>query len=90
MDNGFGDLEPVIVGRKITVHDIAGLVVLGQSSVEWVAENYDLTLAQIHAALAYYYDHQAQIDREMQEAAALAAQVGRPLDETIARLKAKP
>jgi hypothetical protein len=36
------------------------------------------SLAQIHAALSYYYDHQAEydaeIDRSLQEAKALAAQ----------------
>jgi uncharacterized protein (DUF433 family) len=39
-----------------------------------------LSLAQIHAALAYYYDHQpefdAQIKRDQQEVEALAAQAG--------------
>jgi uncharacterized protein (DUF433 family) len=39
-----------------------------------------LSLAQIHAALAYYYDHQAEFDAQMardtQEAEALRAQAG--------------
>ena len=40
----------------------------------------DLSLAQIHAALSYYYDHQqafdAAIERQLQEVEALAAQAG--------------
>jgi uncharacterized protein (DUF433 family) len=40
----------------------------------------DLSLAQIHAALSYYYDHQAEIDaeieRQVREVEALAAQAG--------------
>jgi uncharacterized protein (DUF433 family) len=40
--------------------------------------HYDLSLAQIHAALAYYYDHRAEFDAEMkrqlQEAEQLRAQ----------------
>jgi uncharacterized protein (DUF433 family) len=39
-----------------------------------------LSLAQIHAALAYYYDHQAEFDgliaRDTQEVEALRAQAG--------------
>lgn len=39
-----------------------------------------LSLAQIHAALAYYYDHQAEFDAQMardtQEVEALRAQAG--------------
>lgn len=38
----------------------------------------DLSLAQIHAALSYYYDHQrafdAEIERQLQEVEALAVQ----------------
>jgi len=41
-------------------------------------EHPDLSLAQIHAALSYYYDHQTEIDaeieRQVQEIDALAAQ----------------
>jgi uncharacterized protein (DUF433 family) len=39
-----------------------------------------LSLAQIHAALAYYYDHQAALDqaieRQLQQVDALAARAG--------------
>lgn len=39
-----------------------------------------LSLAQIHAALSYYYDHQASLDtaieRQLQRADALAARTG--------------
>lgn len=30
-----------------------------------IAEEYDLTLAEVHAALAYYHDHRPEIDRAM-------------------------
>ena len=40
----------------------------------------DLSLAQIHAALSYYYDHQqafdAEIERQLREVEAMAAQAG--------------
>jgi uncharacterized protein (DUF433 family) len=40
----------------------------------------DLSLAQIHAALSYYYDHQqafdAEIERQLRDVEAMAAQAG--------------
>ena len=32
-------------------------------SLEQIVAKYDLSFADVHAALAYYYDHQAEIDR---------------------------
>jgi hypothetical protein len=31
-------------------------------SVDEIVKDYDLSHAQVHAALAYYYDHRAEID----------------------------
>ena len=49
----------------------------GSSPEEMHFQYPHLSLAQIHAALAYYYDHQAELDAEIQrrwrEAGALAA-----------------
>ena len=51
-----------IAGRRITVADIAiWYERLGRSADE-ISSEYDLTLAEIHAALAYYHDHRAEID----------------------------
>jgi len=41
----------------------------GYSPEEMVEHFPHLTLAGVHAALAYYYDHQAQIDAEIEESA---------------------
>ena len=37
----------------------------GKSPDEIVAEHPGLTLADVHAALAYYYDHRQQIDADI-------------------------
>ena len=59
-----------IAGHRITVHNI---VVwherLGWSADEIAAE-YDLSLADVYAALAYYFDHRETIDRELDESEA--------------------
>jgi hypothetical protein len=39
---------------------------LGQS-LEQIAGHYGVALASLHAAMMYYYDHQHEIDRMMQE-----------------------
>ena len=36
-------------------------------SVDEIAAEYDLTLADIYAALAYYFDHRKQIDQDIEE-----------------------
>jgi uncharacterized protein (DUF433 family) len=79
----------VIAGTRITAHDIAVMHVMNNSPVKWIAENYDITPAQIYAALSYYYDHKEQIDREIREGDELAREVGTPLSEVIARMKAR-
>ena len=53
-------------------------VVLDRLAYGWSPEEIhfqhpDLSLAQIHAALAYYYDHQDEIRREWDEDRALVA-----------------
>ncbi|MEM9760782.1 MAG: DUF433 domain-containing protein [Pseudomonadota bacterium] len=59
--------KPRIAGRRITVHDIAVWHErLGQSA-DAIATEYGLTLGDVHAALAYYFDHRAEIDRELDE-----------------------
>jgi hypothetical protein len=44
---------------------------MGKSADEIVAE-YDLTLADVYAALTYYFDHRAEIDRAIEESSAFA------------------
>jgi uncharacterized protein (DUF433 family) len=64
---GIAGGKPHIVGYRITVQNI---VIwherMGQSADE-IATDYDLTLADVYAALAYYFDHRAQIDRSIEE-----------------------
>src|ERR671918_1025157 len=64
--------KPRIRGRRITVQDIAiWHERLGQSADE-IAAAYDLTLADVYAALAYYFDHREEIEARMTEDRAFA------------------
>ena len=78
--------KPRIAGHRITVQNI---VIwherLGKSPDEIAAE-YDLTLADVYAALAYYFDHRAEIDLAIEESNALVEALRR---NTPSKLKQK-
>ena len=48
---------PRIEGRRIGVHHVAKRVIDAGESPEQVAADFDLDIADVHRALAYYYDH---------------------------------
>jgi uncharacterized protein (DUF433 family) len=58
-----------IAGHRIRVQDIVVLHEMrGMSPKDIVAEYPGITLADVHAALAYYYDNQQEITDELREA----------------------
>lgn len=57
--------RPRIAGHRITVHNIAIDSNAGMKPEEIVAERPQLTLAQVYAALAYYYANKETIDAEI-------------------------
>ncbi|NHC36250.1 DUF433 domain-containing protein [Scytonema millei] len=58
--------KPRIAGTRITVADIAMMYLQMGQSLELIAGKYDLPLASVYAAMAYYYDRQAEIEQQMQ------------------------
>ena len=62
-----------IDSTKVKVIEVAlDHVAYGWSAEEIRRQHPLLTMAQIHAALGYYYDHQAAFDRQMAESLAEA------------------
>ena len=62
------DGTPAIAGTRITVTDLA----MERLAYHWDAEEMrrqhpTLTLGQIYSALAYYYDHEDEINRAIDE-----------------------
>ena len=57
--------RPRIAGTRLTVADIVMLHLRLGKAVEEIAGKYQVTLSDVHAALAYYYDHRAGIDADM-------------------------
>lgn len=64
--------KPRIAGRRITVADVAIMYLRMGQSLEEIAGKYQLSLASVHAAMAFYYDHQEEIDQRIAQAEAFA------------------
>src|SRR5690606_27616994 len=61
--------KPCVRGTRIRVWDIyVASEVRGETPDEIVAQYPTLTLAQVHAALAYYWDNREAIDQQMEDA----------------------
>lgn len=60
--------RPVIAGTGIRVSDIVAYHQYGDKlTPEQIADALRLSLGQVHAALAYYYLHQEEIDTQMRQ-----------------------
>jgi len=59
--------KPRITGHRITVQDIVLWHERLGKTVDEIAADHDLTLADVHAALAYYFDHRVEVDRSIAE-----------------------
>jgi uncharacterized protein (DUF433 family) len=63
--------RPCIAGTRIRVHDIYVWHVLdGLGAVEILAEKPELSLASIHAAISYVFDHRKEIEQELADESA--------------------
>jgi len=82
---------PTIAGTTMKVVEL----VLAQIAYGWSPEELHLqfphlTLGQIHSALAYYWDHQDELDRDIERRTELVDQLRRTTGPSplVARLKA--
>ena len=84
------DGVPVLSGTRTKVVEI----VLDRLAHSWDAEEIRrqhpaLSLAQIHSALAYYYDHQDEIDRDIDRRLQLVNGIKTDIGDSPLRLKLK-
>lgn len=72
--------QPHIAGRRIRVQDVAVWHERLGLSADEISTDYDLSLAEVYAALAYYFAHKDQIDADISAdaSAATAAQAANP------------
>ena len=57
----------IIEGTRTTIRAIAGYYQMGMSVDEILSTLSHLSASQVHSALAYYFDHQQEIDSELAE-----------------------
>lgn len=83
---------PVIAGTNMKIVEL----VLEKMAYGWSPEELHfqhpyLTLGQIHSALAYYWDHQEELDRDIERRLGLVNQLWQTMEPPplVARLKAK-
>jgi uncharacterized protein (DUF433 family) len=55
--------RPRIAGHRITVQNVVIWHERMGLGADEIASNYGLSLADVYAALAYYYDHRQEIDQ---------------------------
>ena len=72
-----------IVGTVFTVDEIVNMHLRNNVPIEELVEDYGLTRAGIHAALAYYYLHQEEIDESIRFSEKLIEENSTPLRELI-------
>ncbi|MCA9903688.1 MAG: DUF433 domain-containing protein [Anaerolineae bacterium] len=60
--------KAVIAGTHLKAALVAAMVVRAGATIDETIAHYALTRAQVHSALAYYYDHQNAIEQAFDEA----------------------
>jgi uncharacterized protein (DUF433 family) len=86
------DRVPWIAGTRTKVVElVAEVKAYGWSAEELAHQHPHLTLAQVHSALAYYWDHSAEVEADLRRRQELADEVGRQIGEhpLVSRLRAR-
>lgn len=78
--------KPRIAGHRITVQDVVVWHERMGMSADEIATEHGLTLSDVFAALAYYYDHREEIDATIRSDEAFVADLCR---RTPSKLKGK-
>ena len=82
--------KPRIAGHRITVSDVAiWYERMGMSPDEIVSEYPTITLSDVHAALAYYFDHRDEVDREIRDGEEFAEKLRAGAPSIFDELKAR-
>ncbi len=82
---GIAGGKPRIAGHRITVRDIVIWHERLGRSLDEIAAEHDLSLAAIHAALTYYFDHRDEIDRDIEESRAFVEAMRRLTPSKVMR-----
>jgi uncharacterized protein (DUF433 family) len=83
---------PIIAGTTLKVIEL----IMAQNAYGWSPEEIHfqhpyLTMSQIYAALAYYWEHKEELDKDIQQRESYAAKMQHDMKETpfVKRLKSQ-
>jgi len=76
--------KPRIAGHRVTVQDVVIWHERLGISADEIAAEYDLTLADVYAALAYYYDRRAELDEAIRSDESYVAELRRRIPSKLA------
>lgn len=82
---------PIITGTTMKVAELAlEYLAYGWSAEEIHFQHPYLSMAQVHSALAYYWDHREELDRDIERRTELVASMRKstPVSPLVARLRA--
>lgn len=82
---GIAGGKPRIEGHRITIQNIVIWHEHMGYSVEEIADQYDLSLSEIYAALAYYFDHQKEIEQSIEDGLEFAETLRRQTPSKLAQ-----
>jgi uncharacterized protein (DUF433 family) len=86
---GYCGGKAAIGATRVRVNNVVFLHKQGKTPEQIIVEYPDLNLAQVHAALAYYYDHQDEIEAELAQDEGSDERYERRKAEALARRSAK-
>ncbi|MBE0689662.1 MAG: DUF433 domain-containing protein [Anaerolineae bacterium] len=79
--------KAVIAGTHLKAAIVAAMVVRAGATIDETMAQYTLTRAQVHSALAYYYDHQNTIEQAFEDAENYVRQTGVPAEQHLHELR---
>lgn len=85
-DEGVLGGEPRIAGTRIGVRHVAARVVDAGRSPAYVADQLDVSMADVYEALSYYYEHideMRRLERENEEASEVVRESSLKPKETV-------
>ena len=75
--------KPRITGHRITVQNVVIWHERMGMDADEIAAEHALTLADVYAALAYYYDHRAEVDESIRADDACVAELRRRIPSRL-------
>jgi len=75
--------KPRVAGRRITIQNIVIWHEWMGLSADEIATDYDLLLAEIYAALAYYYDNPQEIDQAIRDSQAYVEEMKKKIPSKL-------